>query len=180
MSCLITTGYNVDCTNAVGGIAEVFIANYQDLTNDAGSTVASNVFSVFPATTVYAYQFRPENGGLDISINTDPSTGVTFHEQVLTLRFNGVDQTALDTFTQLAYARTNIWALDRNGTLFVLGATYGCNVTDLRSSVGRMFSDGVGFDITFTAKEDVTRTYVPVAGANYPFADAATSGITIG
>jgi len=180
MSCLITAGYAADCSNAVGGIKEIYISDYYDVIGDAGTTMTSNNITVVPATTVYPYVFRPENAGLDIAVSTDATNGVTFDEQTLTLRFNNFTLAALDLFRQIAYARPIVFALDRQEQMWLLGGRNGMQVQDMRGSAGKMFADGNGFDITLIGREKTTPTVgTPVPGAaNYPF-DAVT-GITVG
>ena len=179
-TCLITSGLTADCSNAVGGIQAIWLADYLDLIADSTTVVAARVISVVPATTVYGYSFRPENAGLDISIMTDATQGTTHHEQTLSARFNFVDNDLLDKFTKIAYARPVIFAQDRNEQVFVLGARNGCTITDARSSVGRAFADGNGLDVTFTARENETYFCAASSGpgtAGYPF-DGVT-GITV-
>ena len=64
MACNLTQGRAIDCRNNTGGIEEVLIANFENITI---GTVAAGVITAMTqtaATDFYRYNLEKENGSL--------------------------------------------------------------------------------------------------------------------
>ncbi len=87
--------------------------------------------------------------------NSDPTTGTTFFEQVLTVDFIKLTLEDANKLRVLAYGRPQIIVEDNQGNLIMLGAKNGMDVTGGTIDTGQAFGDKNGMQITFTGRETV-------------------------
>ena len=82
MACALTQGRAIDCRNSTGGISEILIANFGDITID---TVASGVLTALTqagATSFYRYSLEKENGSLIETQTGSLENGTNFYDSV--------------------------------------------------------------------------------------------------
>ena len=187
MSCEISAGRATSCKDATGGIKGIYIHNYDEWYNNATTVIGTDnaitdisaygngsAASVFE---VYYFALRREMANLSISVNSDPSTGTTFFEQVLTVDFIKLTLEDANKLRVLAYGRPQIIVEDNQGNLIMLGAKNGMDVTGGSIDTGQAFGDKNGMQITFTGRETVafmelTEPATPCNPANDTCADA--------
>ena len=197
MPCEISAGRATSCKDATGGIKGIYIHNYDEWYNNDNTNIsADNEVSDISAygtdgttaTTfdVYYFALRREMANLEISVNSDPMTGTTFFEQVLTVDFIKLTNEDANTLRVLAYGRPQIIIEDNQGNLLLLGGKNGMDVTGGTISTGQAFGDKNGMQITFTGREPVAfyelvgPTTTCTTGCNAaPFADYATTEISV-
>ncbi|MHA1483516.1 MAG: hypothetical protein ACTSQA_08815, partial [Candidatus Heimdallarchaeaceae archaeon] len=83
MACALTQGRAIDCRNSTGGIEEVLIANFGDITID---TVAAGVITAMTqagVTSFYRYSLEKENGSLVETQTGSLEGGGNFYDSVL-------------------------------------------------------------------------------------------------
>lgn len=179
MPCSLTSGRIVDCKDSVGGIQKVFFSNYVNYEGLAGFTSTDDVVSAATSGTdvdVYEFDVRPETSSLTVTYQSDPANGTTFFEQSLSLTFQKFDSTDISDIRVICQGRPNVWVLDNNLNLFLIGAVYGCNVSGGNLVTGQGFGDLNGYTIDLVGKE---QNPVYVATATYADAFAAVSGIQL-
>lgn len=166
MSCEISAGRATSCKDATGGIKGIYIHNYDEWYNNTITTISddnevSNISaygtdgSTQAAFEVYYFALRREMANLSISVNSDPATGTTFFEQVLTVDFIKLTLEDANTLRVLAYGRPQIIVEDNQGNLIMLGAKNGMDVTGGTIDTGQAFGDKNGMQVTFTGRETV-------------------------
>ena len=196
MPCDISAGRATSCKDATGGIKGIYIDNYDEWYNNTTTAIsADNEISDISAYNdgvtaaafeVYYFALRREMANLSISVNSDPSTGTTFFEQVLTVDFIKLTLEDANTLRVLAYGRPQIIVEDNQGNLLMLGAKNGMDVTGGSIDTGQAFGDKNGMQITFTGRETVAfmelvgPTTTCTTGCNSaPFAAYSTSEIAV-
>ncbi len=166
MSCEISAGRATSCKDATGGIKGIYIHNYDEWYNSDETIIGTGTSdqeisdisaygtdgSTQTAFEVYYFALRREMANLSISVNSDPSTGTTFFEQVLTVDFIKLTLQDANTLRVLAYGRPQIIVEDNQGNLLMLGAKNGMDVTG-------------GTIDTEKAVGDKTKKVVPVEGS---------------
>lgn len=188
MACEISSGRIVDCKDSVGGIKAVFIsAGYIDQPSVPytpagpdgtpaavpGWLAASNDTVTEVQTQVY-YQFdvRPETSSLTVNYQSDPASGTTFFEQVLSVTFQKLDATDIADIRILTQGRFQVWVQDNMDNVWLLGAEYGCNVTGGSLTTGQAFSDMSGYTLDMTGREPnpiwIAAASSGGANSNYP------------
>lgn len=196
MPCDISAGRATSCKDATGGIKGIYIHNYDEWYNNATTAIsADNEISDISAYgdgvtatkfDVYYFALRREMANLEISVNSDPTTGTTFFEQTLTVDFIKLTNEDANTLRVLAYGRPQIIIEDNQGNLLMLGAKNGMDVTGGTISTGQAFGDKNGMQITFTGRE--TAAFMELVGPeptcttgcnSAPFAAYATTEIEV-
>ena len=154
MSCEISSGRIVDCKDQIGGISRVFIGNYADMINNATWAADTNdTVTAIAAQDFYQFDVRPETSSMTVTYASDPANGTTFFEQALSLTFQKLDATDIADIRALCQGRPNIWVMDNNDNIWLLGAEFGCNVTGGNLVTGASFSDLTGYTIDFSGRE---------------------------
>jgi hypothetical protein len=157
----------------------VFFSNYVNYLAEAGFTATDDVVSVATTGTdidVYEFDVRPETSSLTITYQSDPANGTTFFEQSLSLTFQKFDSTDIADIRSICQGRPNVWVLDNNLNLFLIGAVYGCNVQGGNLVTGQGFGDLNGYTIDLVGRE---QNPVYVATATQADAFAAVDGIAV-
>ena len=176
MSCEISAGRATSCKDATGGIKGIYIHNYDEWYNSDETIIGTEETdqeisdisaygtdgSTQTAFEVYYFALRREMANLSISVNSDPSTGTTFFEQVLTVDFIKLTLQDANTLRVLAYGRPQIIVEDNQGNLLMLGAKNGMDVTGGTIDTGQAFGDKNGMQITFTGRE--TTAFMELVG----------------
>ena len=179
MACDISSGRIVDCKDQIGGISRVFIGNYADMINNATWAADTNdTVTAIAAQTFYQFDVRPETSSMTVTYASDPANGTTFFEQALSLTFQKLDATDIADIRALCQGRPNVWVMDNNDNIWLLGAEFGCNVTGGNLVTGASFSDLTGYTIDFSGRES---NPVWIATADTTVGDylSGVSGVTV-
>lgn len=116
-------GIQIDCTNSLGGIKTVYIANYGDVTavevDDAtgmitGITVSGN-------SKFKQYSFRKQTGSMTSTLNIDETAGINYVSTELSLVFTKMETAKRLEMTALAKAQLAVIVEDSNNKFWYLG-----------------------------------------------------------
>ena len=183
MACDLTRGRLIDCKDTIGGLKAIYICkgynnnisavanvNTTEMT-DAGFATWSSASA--GATTVFKYDLIPNLSSLSVTINSDNANGTTFFTQALSVTLQKIDHDMTNELRLMAYSRAQIFVLDANDNLFLLGIDGGCYVTGGTVVTGTGKGDMNGYTIEWGAEEknaliQVEKT-LGVAQAKYPF-----------
>ena len=122
--------------------------------------------------TVKQFDLRPNTASYTANITTSDENGTMFYEQVLEVAFNNIEPKDLSYMNNLAQGRCQAWVLDAMDHVFLMGARFGCTVTGGSMTTGTAKGDRNGFNLTFTAQEQINYVCKKTAGVgteNYPF-----------
>jgi hypothetical protein len=185
-ACDVSEGRLVGCKDVIGGISKIFLMTYDDdLLNEL--TISSNeITEIGSAITVYQYDLRPNTATFNSNFTSDDATGSTYYEQVLDVTLQKIVKQDIPHLDNILKGRCQVWVLDANDNVFLVGTRFGASVTAGAMSTGTAKGDLSGFTLTFTAQE--TENYILKASAGvgttkYPFDGIDTPGnvtITVG
>lgn len=152
MSCEITQGRALPCKDGIGGIKNVYFANYGTIsvTEGADDTIAATEFNL---DTFYKYDINNGASSLTQNIQSNKQNGTTAFEQVLELtlpRLSAADNLEVKL---LAFGRPHIVVEDYNGNFWLVGKENGADVTGGSIVTGAAMGDLAGYTLTFTAME---------------------------
>jgi hypothetical protein len=152
------------------------------ISNLTWAAATADTVTAIAAQTFYEFELRPELSSLTVNYQSDPASGTTFFEQVLSCTFQKLDATDIADIRSLCQGRPNIWILDNNDNCWLIGAENGCNVSGGSIMTGVAFSDLNGFTIDFTARE-ANPIWLATASAgagtvNYPLDNVTGSTVT--
>ena len=148
MACTISLGRLEGCKDSVGGLKAAYLINFEDATFNITNSTAT-VVETTPAA--FKYDLRGTSS-FDQSITSSRDSGTTFVEQTLTLSLKSQDAATHKEVMQMAYGRPKILIEDNNGTVYVMGAEYGAELTG-STSTGAAMGDKSGYELTFVAME---------------------------
>jgi hypothetical protein len=149
MSCIQTlSGLAKDCAANMGGIVEVMIANFADVT---GVTITDGVVS---AVTMAAdakfkkYSFAKNTGSLTSTYNIDAASGVKYVTSDLLLQFNRMETSKRVEITALSLGDLSVIVKDANGKFWYLGKDEPVNASAGDGQTGTARGDANRYTIT--------------------------------
>ena len=179
MSCYISSGVQLGCSDGIGGIKKIYIVGGAngDITSVATSTDGSITGStVASGTTLYGFELKRNTSSLSQNVTKSFENGTIFFEQVLTAVFFKYDQ---DKRNQLKILSQNdaiqIIAIDQNDVQYYLGETNGMYLSGGSAATGTAYGDRNGFEFIFTGQEPVPASVISGTLAAV-FAGATISG----
>jgi len=200
MACNLTRGLLVDCKDQIGGLKRIFFVKSYcsnirakatfDGTNplemDTAGFANWDIFST-GAVDVFQYDLRPNLSSVTVNINSDPATGTTFFEQTLSLTLQKLTVAQTNELKLISYNRSQVFVLDNNDNVFLLGMDNGVDVSGGTAVTGAAKGDMSGFTIDLRAEEKDPLIWLPATAgggtAKYPFdglSDESDLAITVG
>lgn len=158
MACLQTlSGLGRSCDTSMGGINEVYIANFDDVTDVSYSTDGNEVtaFTMNGGAKFKKYWFRKGTGSMTKTLNVSEN-GSNFVTTDLVLQFDKMETKKRIEMSALAVGDLAVLVKDGNGKVWFLGEN-----EPVRASAG----DGQ----TGTARADGNRYTITLQDANSSF-----------
>jgi hypothetical protein len=152
MACALTQGRAIDCRNSTGGISEVLIANFGDITID---TVLAGVLTAITPTaaTFYRYSLEKENGSLIETHTGSLENGTNFYDSVLEFNTKNLTASENEELMLLDQAQLFVIVKDMNEKYWTVGAYYAADKLTGTAVTGAAFGDHNGYTYSITAKE---------------------------
>lgn len=162
MACLITSGRLEPCKDSLGGLRNIFIANYvaDGFTIEDGEVTAIDA----AITEVFQYALRADGNIFDQNGTSDDSTGVSTWEQTLTVALKKLDKNTSNQMKLLAQGYSYIIIEDYNGNYHLMGALEGTSMRNSNFQTGGAKTDFNGYNGIFNATVECPA----------PFLDSAT------
>ena len=151
MSCDISAGRTLPCKDQVGGLKNVYFANYGEIsvTLSADDSIEATEFT---GDDFYQYELKG-NSSLTQNIQTSRDNGTTAFEQVLELTLPKLSVADNQAVKLLAFGRPHIVVEDYNGNFFLVGREHGADVTGGTIVTGAAMGDLSGYTLTFSGME---------------------------
>jgi len=166
MSCIIINGVEIDCADAIGGVAEIYLTEYTNV-SQAAITATSGVITAMTCLggkKFWTFQLEKENGQFTQTPQRSVENGTLHYEQsaVFTLKgkMTAAKRNALHILLQ---NRLLVIVKDNNGTYQLMGQVYGADVTAAEGTTGKAFGDMSGYSLTITGKEGQPANFVTAA-----------------
>ena len=151
MACIQTlSGLTRDCSNSMGGIKEVYIANFDDV---SGVTITSDIIttiSMVGAAKFKKYSFRPQTAELVSTPQVNSENGVAYIQSVLTMQFAKMDTTKRLEINALSLGDLALVVVDNNGKMWYLGKDNPVTASGGDSGTGKAFTDANRYGIQLT------------------------------
>jgi hypothetical protein len=171
MSCYISSGVELGCSDGIGGIKSIYVLGASGATAPSVATV-SITGSTGPITGITGsgvwYEFQLKRNTSSLAQNTTKSfeNGTVYWEQVLTAVLYKYDQ---DKRNQLKVLGQNdqiqIIAQDQNDVFYYLGQINGMYLSGGSAATGTAFGDRNGTELIFTGQEPAPANVINVSSA---------------
>ena len=168
MACDLSLGRKEPCKDVVGGIKNVYFADFGDFGTVAYETDTDIVNSLGSTITVLKYEIKG-NSSFEQNITSSRENGTTFFEQTLNLTLHKLTKEDNKELKLMAYGRPHVIVEDYNKNLFVMGLENGADVSGGTIVTGAAMGDLSGYTLTLTAMEK--------APANFIFKTSATETV---
>ena len=168
MSCVINSGYSLQCRDNLGGIQKVFIGEYtgDDLSYTFGTDDIIGTFSAVGVTpSFYEFDQEVEVGSYQETGQFSTENGTVFYEQNVEITLQRLDAAVRNQVKILSAGIWRILVLDQNGRYFYIGAVNGCRVSSATPGVGKAYGDLNGAVLNFLSKEKFPAYLVTEAAA---------------
>ena len=162
MPCLLSTGRKLPCKSAFGGIKNVFMLDYGNIskiTFDLETCVSEIVYNE-PGDTKW-YQFEVKgNSSLETAVTSSRENGTTFYTQTLNLTLTYLDPCTQQELQTIAVARPYVIVEDYYGNFFLAGAENGMEVTGGTVVTGAAAGDLSGFTLVMEGMEETAPLFL--------------------
>ena len=151
MACLLSSGRKIPCKSAVGGIKNIFFADYGTL---GTPNIVAGEITAFAGTPVW-FQFDIKNTAttMETAITSSRDNGTTFYDTTLSMTLTFQDKATQEQLKLLAVARPHVCVEDYNGNYFVVGLLNGGDVNGGTIVTGGAMGDLTGYTLTVNAQE---------------------------
>jgi len=157
MSCFISSGLALGCSDGIGGIKKIYIvggATGQVTGLTYNATGAITGATSVTGTSIYGFELKRNTSSLSQNVTKSFENGTIFFEQVLTAVFFKYDQ---DKRNQVKILSQNdaiqIIAIDQNDVQYYLGQVNGMYLSGGSAATGTALGDRNGFELIFTGQE---------------------------
>ena len=176
MACDIANGRTEACKESVGGLRNIYIANwdadmYDGLTLGADDSITALVAPV----TVYKFELRGENNTFEETNENSRDNGTSFWTQSGSIVLKKQDAATQKALKLLSYGRPHILIEDYNGNFRLAGLQNGVEVS-VSTATGGAMGDLNGYNLSFEGKEKEPAYFVDstIVGAALAFDVNAT------
>ena len=153
MSCSqVLNGIAADCQTNVGGIREVYIANYGDVTTVEIDDSSNMIKTITMADTAKfkKYAFKKNTSSMTSTLNVDPAAGVNFVQTDLTVVFAKQETVKRMEIAKLSLGELRVIVKDANGKYWFLGMEEFVSATSGTAETGTNRTDGNKYQIVLT------------------------------
>lgn len=153
MSCSqVLNGIAADCQTNVGGIREIYIANYGEVTTIEVDEVSNMIKTITMADSAKfkKYAFKKNTSSMTSTLNVDPANGVNFVQTDLTVVFAKQETVKRMEIAKLSLGELRVIVLDANGKYWFLGQEEFVSATAGTAETGTNRQDGNRYTITLT------------------------------
>ena len=159
MSCYISSGVDLGCSDGIGGIKSIWVLGASGATAPSVSAVAVTgttgpITGITGSGVWYNFELKRNTSSLSQNTTKNFENGTIYWEQVLTAVLFKYDQ---DKRNQLLVLGQNdkiqIVAVDQNDTQYYLGQVNGLYLSGGSAATGTAFGDRNGFELIWTGQE---------------------------
>ena len=153
-SCALTTGFDLDCRDSIGGVKSVRLASLEDYTAMVATTSAGAITGwTTVALEFFKYDQLKETSSLTESINGSSQNGTVYYTPEVTLVLSKLDITKRNEIKVLAQQRLVAIVEGNDSTYWVVGYQNGLELNAGTSATGTAFGDLSGYSLTLSGME---------------------------
>lgn len=166
MSCLVDKSRGLPCRDNLGGVKNIYFANFGDLTEGAGFTIDSDgqITSWATADTPEFFKFEVKaSSSLEQTITASRENGTLFYEQLVTMVLPKQTPQTAQQVHDMAKGRPHVVVEDNNGNFLLAGLKFGCDANGGTIGTGTAYGDLNGYNITLAGQEPLPAYFVDSA-----------------
>ena len=152
MACDISYGRTEACKSNVGGLRNMYVANFDADMYDGWTEADDEVSALVAAVSTYKFELRGDNNTFEESNENSRDNGTSFWTQTANIIVKKQDNLTQGQLKLLSYGRPHVIIEDYNGNFRILGAQNGCEVS-VSTSTGGAMGDLNGYTLAIEGKE---------------------------
>lgn len=154
MSCEVTRGRAINCSEYEGGIKRLLIVNAADLSPSTVTlSLDEEVTGISGNPNAYEFVFDNGQAGATSTLTGDRVQGTRFYAQSITAMMPGLTKQDRITVNRLATGRPKVIVEDFNGNYWLYGLNRGLSATTGTIQTGTAKGDMYGYNLTLTGEE---------------------------
>lgn len=151
MSCDLTSGRAKPCKDGIGGVKEILLCAFDDVTY--GAVSAGAIADITSDTTFYRWAVTKNSASLAQNVQSSVENGTIFFEQVLTVNMAKQEASVTAELTNVLRNCLSIIVRDNNDNWHVMGLKRSAEATGGNIGTGAASGDLNGYNLVFTAEE---------------------------
>jgi hypothetical protein len=152
MSCVLTRGFLLECNEGVGGVKDIYLANWESFDTGVGFN-ADGEISTLPTADVFRYQPNRNTGGCTVTPTPNLENGTLYYVQTVELTLGKLDLQKKLELELLSKAKVVAFVRMYDDQIMMVGRTDGAFLTAGTYQTGKAKGDLNGYQITLTAEE---------------------------
>ena len=152
-SCALTTGFDLDCRDAVGGVKSVSFANLDEYLALTPVVADGAITSITATATFYKYEQLKETSSMTETINGSSQNGTVYYTPEVVVVLSKLDVNKRNEIKLLAQQRLVAIVETNDGSYWIVGYENGLELNAGTSATGTAFADLSGFSLTLSGME---------------------------
>jgi hypothetical protein len=154
MACVeLTTGFNVDCSDAIGGLKKLWIGLYSDFATGVALDGTSGQVETLPEATIYPYELKKGQANSLEETLSNEATGSLAYNQTVNFQVQILTQRKQTELHKLAKNDLAVFVQDANNNIWFVGRLRGARLTTGTGATGTNATDYNGYTLALVAEE---------------------------
>ena len=153
MACSLTQNYLLDCRLNYGGMKEVYIIEFDNVTAITQTSGVVTGITKASGKTFKKYQLIAHTGEGDEALTASREMGTLSNKQTIKFPINKMTTAVRNELFLLAQNRLIFVFVDENSTNWIYGSDYGLTLTTASAKTGKVLADRNGYELTFEGDE---------------------------
>jgi hypothetical protein len=157
MACLLERGFLLECNEGVGGVKNVFIANWDffssGITIDAPTGIIDGLPGTAGSVDVFQYQPNRNTGGLTVVPTANLENGTLYYDQSVEITLGKLSNNKKKELENMSKAKLIVFVQLYDNQIVCVGRTDGAFLTTGSYQSGKAKGDLNGYQFTLNAQE---------------------------
>lgn len=151
--CVLTTGYNLDCRLNYGGMKEVYVIEFDNVSSFVQTAGVVGTITKVATKTFKKYNLIAHTGEGEEALTASREMGTLSIKQTIKFPINKMTTAVRNELFLLAQNRLMFVFVDENSTNWLYGSDYGLMLTTSSAKTGKVLADRNGYELTFEGDE---------------------------
>jgi hypothetical protein len=153
MPCALTQGYNLDCRLNYGGVKDIYLIEYDNVTSVTQSAGLVTAITKVATKVFRKYALIAHTAENDEALTASREMGTLSNKQTIKFPINKMTVSVRNELFLLAQNRLMFVFVDENGTNWLYGGDYGLTLTTASAKTGKVLADRNGYELVFEGDE---------------------------
>jgi len=153
MACALTTGYNLDCRLNYGGVKEIYVIEFDNVTAVTETSGVVTGITKVSTKTFKKYNLIAHTAEGDEALTASREMGTLSNKQTIKFPINKMTTAVRNELFLLAQNRLMFVFVDENSTNWLYGRDYGLTLTTAAAKTGKVLADRNGYELVFEGDE---------------------------